>query len=169
MSDQDHNEIYDIEAEPKDKLPQLTEKQMNFVLGVQAGKTYSDAYRAAFDCAGSSDRTIWAEASRTASSPNVSAWLGYLKSEQITEAAYTKEQHLKDLAAVVDQCRQAGAWSALVKATELLGKATGVYVDKSEVTHIKKGDTALLDEIEAQLGQEARKAAERRLGLEKMH
>ena len=161
MSDQDDKKI--------DELPELTENQMNFILGVQAGKSYSDAYRAAYSCTNSKPETIWANASRLAADNKVRAWLGYLKSEQITEAAYTKEQHLKDLAAVVDQCRQAGAWSALVKATELLGKATGVYVDKSEVTHIKKGDTALLDEIEAQLGQEARKAAERRLGLEKMH
>ena len=33
-----------------DSLPDLTEKQMNFVLGIQKGLSKSDAYRQAYDC-----------------------------------------------------------------------------------------------------------------------
>ena len=32
------------------RLPDLTEKQLNFVLGIQKGLSKSDAYRQAYDC-----------------------------------------------------------------------------------------------------------------------
>ena len=152
-----------------DDLPDLTEKQLNFVLGIQKGLSKSDAYRQAYDCINMKPDSIWCNASKLASSTKVAPWLAYLKANQITEAVYTKQQHLADMAEAARACKENKAWSAYVKATESLGRCAGHYVEKSEITQIKKTDKELLDEIEAKLGPEARKAAERRLGINGLH
>jgi hypothetical protein len=113
--------------------------------------------------------SIWCNASKLASSAKVAQWLAYLKTTQVNEAIYTKEQHLKDLAEAASWCKQHNAPSAYVKAIECLGRCSGHYVDKSEVTQIKKSDASLLDELEKLLGPDARKSAERRLGYKGLH
>jgi len=50
--------------------------------------------------------SIWCNASKLASSTKVAQWLAYLKATQITEALYTKEQHLKDLADAARWCKE---------------------------------------------------------------
>ncbi len=152
-----------------DSLPDLTEKQMNFVLGMQKGLSKSDAYRQAYDCTNMKPDSIWCNASKLASSTKVAPWLAYLKANQITEAVYTKQQHLADMAEAARVCKENKAWSAYVKATESLGRCAGHYVDKTEITDIKQKDKDLLDELEKVLGPEVRKAAEERLGYKDLH
>ena len=149
-------------------LPDLTEKQMNFVLGIQKGLSKSDAYRKAYDCTKMKPDSIWCNASKLASSTKVAQWLAYLKATQITEALYTKEAHFQDMAEAARACKENKSWSAYVKATESLGRCAGHYVDKTEITHIQAADKDLLDNIEKQLGPDARREAERRLGM-KLH
>ena len=150
-----------------DSLPDLTEKQMNFVLGIQKGLSKSDAYRKAYDCTKMKPDSIWCNASKLASSTKVAQWLAYLKATQVTEALYTKEQHIQDMAEAARACKQNKSWSAYVKATESLGRCAGHYVDRAEVTHVRGADIDLLDRIEKSLGPTARKEAERRLGMSK--
>ena len=104
---------------------------------------------------------------QTTSSTKVGQWLAYLKSTQVTEALYTKEAHILDLAEAARVCKENKAWAAHVKATELLGRCAGHYVDKAEITHISSKDNELLGQIEKSLGTAARKEAERRLGMSK--
>jgi hypothetical protein len=146
-------------------LPDLTEKQMNFVLGIQKGLSKSDAYRKAYDCTKMKPDSIWCNASKLASSTKVAQWLAYLKATQITEALYTKEAHFQDMAEAARACKENKAWSAYVKATESLGRCAGHYVDKVEIEHTRKSDVDLLEQIERSLGHSARVEAERRLGL----
>jgi hypothetical protein len=115
-----------------DRLPDLTEKQLNFVLGIQKGLRKSDAYRQAYDCTTMKPDSIWCNASKLASSTKVAQWLAYLKVNQITEAVYTKEEHLKDLAEAARWCKEHRAPSAYVKAIECLGRCSGHYVEKSK-------------------------------------
>ena len=150
-------------------LPDLTEKQMNFVLGIQKGLSKSGAYRKAYNCTKMKPDSIWCNASKLASSTKVAQWLAYLKATQITEALYTKEAHILDMAEAARACKENKSWSAYVKATESLGRCAGHYVDKTEITHIKKADIDLLDQIEKSLGTPARKEAERRLGIKALH
>jgi len=152
-----------------DGLPNLTEKQMNFVLGIQKGLSKSDAYRHAYDCSNMKPDSIWCNASKLASSTKVAQWLAYLKANQITEAIYTKEQHLKDLADAARWCKEHRAPSAYVKAIECLGRCSGHYVEKSQVTHVQQTDQELLDKLEQMLGPEARRVAEQRLGIKSLH
>ena len=146
-------------------LPDLTEKQLNFVLGIQKGLSKSDAYRQAYDCSKMKPDSIWCNASKLASSTKVAQWLAYLKATQITEAIYTKEAHILDMAEAARACKENKAWSAYVKAVESLGRCAGHYVDKSEITHIKGTDKDMLDKLENVLGLEARREAEQRLGI----
>ena len=150
---------------PADSLPDLTEKQLNFVLGIQKGLSKSDAYRQAYDCTKMKPDSIWCNASKMASSTKVAQWLAYLKATQITEALYTKEKHLEDMAEAARACKENKSWSAYVKAVESLGRCAGHYVDKSEITHIKGTDKDMLDKLENVLGLEARREAEQRLGI----
>jgi hypothetical protein len=113
--------------------------------------------------------SIWCNASKLASSTKVAQWLAYLKASQITEAVYTKEEHLKDLAEAARWCKEHRAPSAYVKAIECLGRCSGHYVEKSEITHVERSDQELLAKLEAALGPEARRAAERRLGIKGVH
>jgi len=152
-----------------DSLPDLTEKQMNFVLGIQKGLSKSDAYRQAYDRSHMKPDSIWCNASKLASSTKVAQWLAYLKASQIMEAVYTKEEHLKDLAEAARWRKEHRAPSAYVKAIECLGRCSGHYVDKSEITHIEKSDKDMLDKLEQMLGPDARRAAERRLGIKGLH
>ena len=150
---------------PADSLPDLTEKRLNFVLGIQKGLSKSDAYRQAYDCTKMKPDSIWCNASKMASSTKVAQWLAYLKATQINEAIYTKEAHILDMAEAARACKEAKAWSAYVKAVESLGRCAGHYVDKSEITHIKGTDKDMLDKLENVLGLEARREAEQRLGI----
>ena len=150
-------------------LPDLTEKQLNFVLGIQKGLSKSDAYRQAYDCSKMKPDSIWCNASKMASSTKVAQWLAYLKATQITEALYTKEKHILDMAEAARACKENKAWAAYVKATESLGRCAGHYVDKSEITHIKSADKDMLDKLESMLGPEARREAAQRLGIKELH
>ena len=146
-------------------LPDLTEKQLNFVLGIQKGLSKSDAYRQAYDCTKMKPDSIWCNARKLASSTKVTQWLAYLKATQITVALYTKEAHILDMAEAARACKENKAWSAYVKAVESLGRCAGHYVDKSEITHIKGTDKDMLDKLENVLGPDARREAEQRLGI----
>ena len=158
------------EDNPADSLPDLTEKQINFVLGIQKGLSKSDAYRHAYDCTKMKPDSIWCNASKLASSTKVTQWLAYLKATQLTEALYTKEAHILDMAEAARACKENKAWSAYVKATESLGRCAGHYVDKTEITHIKSADKDRdLDRIEKNLGTPARREAEQRLGIKELH
>jgi hypothetical protein len=51
-------------AAAAEELPDLTGQQMKFVEGLLAGKTGTDAYRAAYDCSNMLSTTVTANASR---------------------------------------------------------------------------------------------------------
>ena len=116
----------DIQTKAPDmELPDLTDQQMKFVLAVLDGKTYTDAYKSAYNVNNMADKTIWAEASRTASNRNVSAWIAQAKREKLSQATFTHEVYVKELWEHVSRCIQSGNMGAATKTLELLGRATG--------------------------------------------
>ena len=71
----------------------LTVKQERFARNVAVkGMTQSDAYRDAYDCGKSGEDTIWAEASRVANDPMVSARIKHLQDKLVDKAIYTREK-----------------------------------------------------------------------------
>lgn len=116
-----------IDAE---NLPDLTDNQMKFVEGVLAGKTASDAYRAAYDCSGSTNNTIWCEASKLNSNPKVSQWLAAARIAGLGSAVVTFEGHVRQLERIREVALKTGNVGAAVQAEQIRGKAAGLHVDQ---------------------------------------
>ncbi len=152
-------------ASKEDTLPDLTTKQMNYVLARQSGKGSTDAYRQAYDCSNMNQASIWRRACEVGQHSKVKAWLSVIKTQQISVANYTLEAHLADMANIKELALAKGNISAATKACENLGKACNHYTTHTETTVTHKADIELLDNIEREFGQEARTKAEKRLGL----
>jgi hypothetical protein len=117
------------------ELPELTAKQLQFVYGIKAGMTATDAYKIAYDCEGSDIATIWANASRLRSDSKVTSWLAHTQRQQITAANYTHDRFMADLEELKDLSVKSGNMGAAVNATVNMGKSTGHMVEKQEITH----------------------------------
>lgn len=113
-------------------LPELTEKQFRFVEGIAAGLSSADAYRRAYDCAGSGNNTVWVEASRLKASPSVSLWLAALQAAGFAKVKITREDHLAELERLRNLAERSGNIGAAVQAEQLRGKVAGHYVEKME-------------------------------------
>lgn len=120
--------------EAKTDLPELTERQKKFVFGILSGYTASDAYRAAYDCSNMQPNSIWCEASKLRSHPNVSQWLAAAREAGLGQAKVTLESHLTELERLREIALRTGNVGAAVQAEQLRGKATGHYTEKLEVT-----------------------------------
>lgn len=118
---------------PAPDLPNLTAKQLKFVEGLIAGLTGSDAYRQAYDASGMSPTSISAEAARMRRHPDVQAWYHAWAIAHMTEGVLTKEQHLRELAAIRELGKAEGDLKTAVAAEHLRGKVSGHYVERSEV------------------------------------
>lgn len=153
-------ELVDAES-----LPVLTEKQFEFVRGIVAeGLSATAAYRQAYDCANMANETIWANASRLFHDSKIVAWVEASRLALLHGGEYTVERHVAELEALRREARAAGNYGASVKATELQGKAMGLYVER--VRNEGPSDADLLAHLRA-LGvseSEVRKVADR-LGL----
>jgi hypothetical protein len=121
-----------------ERMRSLTAQQHAFVMGVIQGKTLRQSYRDAYPSDTSTDHVISTNANKLFKHPKVQemlrdAW------ETITENLVddvngTKRYVLKQLLELSKQAKQEGSQ---LKALELLGKATGLFVhteSKAEVT-----------------------------------
>lgn len=141
------------DGEEKEDLPELTEQQRNFVEGILAGKTASDAYRAAYDCSNSMDRTVWANASRLRNDADVAAWLSAARKAGLGRATVTLEGHISELERLREIALDTGNVGAAVQAEQLRGKAAGHYVD--QVRDLTEDPQKTLREIAELIGDEA--------------
>jgi hypothetical protein len=127
-------------------LPELTEQQRNFVFLLLQGKSASDAYRAAYDCTNSQDRTIWCEASKLKHHPRVAIWLSAARQAEMGTAKVTLEQHIKRLDRLEELCIGSGNLGAAVQAEQLIGKASGHYKETVDLS-ISNDPLAALKEL----------------------
>lgn len=119
-------------ADLADGLPELTEQQMDWVRGRLSGLSASDAYRQAYDCAKASPRTIWAEASRINTNPNVAAWLAAARMACLDTGRVTLEGHCAELARLKEIALSTGNVGAAVQAEQIRGKASGLHIERFE-------------------------------------
>jgi hypothetical protein len=126
-------------------LPDLTDQQRAFVEGLLAGKTASDAFRAAYDTSNMQQNTIWAAASRLRADSKVDAWLSAARQAHLGQGTVTLEGHIRELDRLKEIAIKTGNVGAAVQAEQLRGKAQGHYVERMDVTH--HNSDALLDEI----------------------
>lgn len=113
-----------------EEIPELTHQQQKFVEGILAGRTASDAYRAAYDCSNMQQRTIWAESSRLRANPAVTAWLSAARKAGMGSAVLTHESHLRELERIREIALESGNIGAAVQAETARGKASGHYVEQ---------------------------------------
>lgn len=128
-----------------DDLPDLTAQQRKFLEGILAGKTSSDAYRAAYDCSQSQNNTVWVEASKLRAHPDVALWLSAARKAGLGRATVTLEGHISELERLREIAIDSGNVGAAVQAEQLRGKASGHYTENLNVTY--SDPTDILDEI----------------------
>ncbi|WP_321823580.1 terminase small subunit [Pyramidobacter piscolens] len=111
----------------------LTEKQEIFCRELIKGATKADAYRAAYDCRRMKAATVRQRAKELADKPAVAARLEELRAPAVAEAQVTLTGHLNDLKDLRDEARRKGKYAAAVQAEIARGKASGLYVEKTEL------------------------------------
>ena len=113
----------------------LTPKQEAFALAVASGKTQSDAYREAFNVRPTTKmETINQAASRLMANSNINARVEELRKPIAQKAMVTLESHIQRLKELSEMAIEQGQIAAAIKAEELCGKASGVYVEKRQIT-----------------------------------
>ena len=122
-----------------DKLPKLTPQQNKAVLyycsSCAGNKTAS--YRKAYDCSKMSEKTIYKEASELFKNPHITPWIDYynkvIQHHTENEIKYTRTEFMEDLFRIRAKTEDnAKTVSVALKATELMGKASGLLKDNAE-------------------------------------
>lgn len=112
----------------------LTQKQENFCLAYIETGNASEAYRRAYDAGESSDTTVNRKAKEMMDNGKISARIAELRAPVIAKAQITLEQHLADLKRLRDLAEASEKFGPAVQAEMARGKASGLYVDKTELT-----------------------------------
>lgn len=129
-------------------MSQLTIKQEAFALNVAQGSSQADAYRTAYLPREMKPSTLWAEASRLASHPKVSARIEELKQEaerMRQAAAMDREEAI--LQRLEHEAMTAKTDTARIRALELLGRHIGMFRDRIEVEQVERSP----EQIEADI------------------
>ena len=113
-----------------DELPELSPQQQTFVQGLLAGKTASDAYRAAFDTTEWLASSIWGKASILANDAKVQVWLSAARKAQLGTAHITLDQHIRRLDRLAAIAVETGNIGAAVQAESIIGKVAGHHIER---------------------------------------
>lgn len=150
-------------SESATDLPQLTARQQRFVERLLAGDSGQDAYMAAFRS--KSTHAAVRRASQLRRKPEIEAWLAAAREAHLQTATVTLNGWVREMDRLAHAAERAGNWAAAVHARTHIAKATGVYVERSEVDVRVSAPRDLLTEIGDVLGPQAALDAARRLGL----
>lgn len=112
----------------------LTQKQEAFCLAYIETGNASEAYRRAYDAQDMIPASINRKAKEVMDNGKIAARIAELRAPVIAAAQITLADHLKDLQELREEAKRAGQLSAAITAEVARGKASGLYVDRSEVT-----------------------------------
>lgn len=147
------------------ELPELTEHQAKFVEEYLKGKSATEAYRAAYDCSNSSNKTVWTEASRARHHPAIALWISAARQAGMGSPKINLDQHITRLERLSELCIMSGNMGAAVQAEQLIGKASGHYTERLDITsgdpmdalkQIAELSPALAEELAKQHGIETK-------------
>lgn len=111
----------------------LTLKMENFCLAYIAnGGIASDAYRSAYNSENMNSNVIRQRAFDLMNNPKIIARLDELRAPVTKAAQISLANHLSDLLDIRDKALAAGNFSAAVAAEVARGKASGLYVERTE-------------------------------------
>ena len=121
-------------------MPKLTHKQEKFARNIVAKEmTQTAAYKDAYDCEDMSEEAIRVEACKLAKTPKVALTMDKLREEYAEYFNYDAKTHFEDLKKRRDLAETPSGehgninLNASIRATELMGKMTGKYVDRTEI------------------------------------
>lgn len=129
----------------------LTLKQENFVLAYLETGNASEAYRRSYDAAGSSEPVINVNAKKLLDSNKIALRIAELRKPVIEQVQITLKSHLEKLAELRDKADADEKWQPAIQAEVARGKASGLYVEKIEVT-VTEGLADRLSRAKGKLG-----------------
>jgi phage terminase small subunit len=112
----------------------LTAKQEAFSLAYFNGGNASDAYRVVYAPKKASAKTINEAGSRLLKNSKVAARVKSLRDAVAKKAQMTIEGHLEDLKGLRNKAARKGQFGAAVSAEVSRGRASGFYIEKTELT-----------------------------------
>lgn len=112
----------------------LTQKQEKFAQCIASGMSQSDAYREAYNVENSKDESIWCNASQLANDTKVKQRIKELQDILAEEVLYTAKQSFLKFIELQEKALIENNINAAIKAEELKGKLTGLYIDRQETT-----------------------------------
>lgn len=107
----------------------LTPKREKFAQNIAKGMAQADAYRAAFDCSKSKDKSIHEAASRLAADVKVSARVAELRAPVVARVRYELEDAMAECDAAIALAMKKENPSAYVAAVQLKARLTGLMVE----------------------------------------
>lgn len=124
----------------------LTPKREEFARKIVEGMTQADAYRSAYDCKRTSDKSIWEKASRLMADPEVRTRVQELRDKIALESVMTAQERLEYLTRVIKgeekektvqivdgepvEVEMPSALRTKLTAVDLMNKMQGEYVQK---------------------------------------
>lgn len=159
-----------MRKEELEELPELTDKQYNYVMGIQKGLSKTAAYKQAYDTSNWNESSIWREAGKLSKNPKIVPWLEYVKREAIRklvdESSYTLKAHMDELNDLVEEAKANGSYGPALNGIIAKGKATNKYTEHKEINVNNTADIALLDKLETLLGHDAMVNAAKQMGYD---
>lgn len=113
----------------------LTPKQENFCLSYLETGNASEAYRRSYNAEGMNDSSINRKAKEVIDNGKITARIAELRKPVIEQVQITLKSHLEKLAELRDKADASEKWQAAIQAEVSRGKASGLYVEKTEVKH----------------------------------
>lgn len=110
----------------------LTAKQEAFAQAVASGKSQADAYRVAYNAGKMKPETVQNKAYVLMKDGEVAARVAELREPVVMAAQITLASHLKDLMGLRNMAAKKEQFGAAISAEIARGKASGLYVDKTE-------------------------------------
>lgn len=145
-------------------LPQLTEKQELFVMGLLEGLSPRDAYVKAYGKGRAKESTLKTQASKLKAIPEIRQTILYYQRNAQDYSKVSLENHLAELARGRELAYEFGQASAGIQAEHYRGKVAGLYQDNINL-RVGPSDEALLSQIAALLGEDMAKAIGSGLGV----
>ncbi|MBU9563791.1 terminase small subunit [Burkholderia multivorans] len=115
----------------------LTQKQENFCAAYIETGNASEAYRRAYDASGMNSASVNRKAKELLDNVKITARITEMRAPVLERAQLTLEQHLADLKRLRDLAEADGKYGPAVSAEISRGKASGLYVEKIELSRPK--------------------------------
>lgn len=128
-------------------MPKLTQKQESFCLAYIETGNASEAYRRAYSTQRMKPESVNSLAYRLLDNVQITSRLDELRKSAADRAVMTLESHIADLKMLRNAAAKSGKWSAAVAAEVARGKASGLYVERSEaLVKVEKSLETMTDE-----------------------